>query len=329
MAPITVTTTSYVDRNTVVAGNPLDIPGFSLIMDDQFTGGALDTTRWFPYNNSTFGATTRIQRYMDYNVVVGTGSPGATGGTSCKLLSVREDVGGNAFTAGMLDTKSAGWYLPRYCRVEWRAKWPHGQGLWPAAWLTARIGGANVAEMDSGEYFHTEVPAKLRSTLHRADSTGLLKTNVSKASVFFEAPTYTPGWHTLTQEIYPPAGADLTAPSQQVQFKTYIDGVLAWSYLDTDALYWSTNGGSEDAFWNVYLQGCQIDGNYIGHPDDPLGYSHWLNKCIVSGTAPNACATTVGGYSVIRAGAPGATATFGDPATTFEVDYQRVWKYTG
>lgn len=311
------------DKPTVGLPSPAGFP--SLLLDEQFS--SLSATRWKAYDNSTFGAPTRVQRYMAYNTIAGTGaSTGATGGTSLRLKSVRESVGGNPFTAGMVDTKSVGYGIPLYCYVEFRHKIPHGQGLWPAAWLTSRVGGASVCELDIMEYFHAGTPGRLMHTLHRADSDGVLKTNVSKnyGGTFFEAPTYNPQWHTSACSVEPENGVNATAG---VRFKGYVNGVLIWNYLDTQATWWTSNGSSDlSTYWNVYLQGCQIDGEWVGHPDDPLGYSHWRNACLISGTPPNTCSTTYSGQSTIRAGAPGSTATItGQPSTTYEVDYMRVW----
>lgn len=297
------------------------VGGFTLVAEDQFT--TLDATAWHAYDNSTFGAPTRVQRYLAANVVTGAGSTGATGGASARLLSKRENVGGNAFTAGMLDSKTVGRFYPRYCRMEARMKIPHGQGLWPAWWLTARIGGADLIEFDLMEYLHSQLPGKISTTLHRTDDNQVFVRNLAKnyGGTFFEAPTLTPGWHTITVEITPDSG-DVTVARSAVRFKAYLDGVLYFNYLDTSALYWSSTGGDADSFWNIYLQGCQIDGNYAGSPDGPLGYSHWLDQCLAGGTAPTACTTTIGGYTA-------QLPTFGDPSSTFEIDYHKVWKYTG
>lgn len=297
---------------------------FALVMDEQFSGGALNSSNWTPYNNSTFGAPSRIQRYMAANVVVGAGSAGSTGGTSLKLLSKREAVGGNDFTAGMIDSKTSGMYFPRYGKYEARMKIPHGQGLWPAFWLTAKNGGATMCEVDIMEYFHSQVPGKTLWTLHRTDNGGTPQYNVHKnyGGTFFENPTLTPGWHTIAVEILPENG-DPDNPTSNVRFKGYLNGVLAWNYLDTQSLYWTTNGGGDNDMFNIYLQGCQIGGDYVGHPDDPLGYSRNLGTCISGGgTPPNMCRTTIGGITM---NAP----TFSDPSSTFEIDYVKVWRFVG
>lgn len=323
--------------------NPLDRPGMTLVIDEQFA--TVDPTRWSVYDNSNFGSPNRIQIYQAANVVTGQASTGATGGNSLKLLSQETDLGAQitpiysrySYTAGMLDSKSVGVYYPRYGRFEWRVKLPHGQGLWPAMWMTARIGGANEAEYDIVEYFHSQVPGRNSSTIHgTANDTTLHKNKYTNngnpangvgGRTFFEAPTYTPAFHVWGCEILPVTDAtgntlaDPHQPSTYVRLVVDLDGVQAWRVVDTTALHYTTNGGTEDSFWNVYLQGCQIDGTSVGHPEDTLGYSHETGLCLISGTPPN-CAITSGGYTVQRA-------QFGDPSSTVEIDYFRNWKYTG
>lgn len=340
----------YRDGAVIDATDPLAKAGFALVLDEQFDSGSLNA-RWHPYDpssgDSTFGSPTRIQIYHAANAVVGAGSFGATGGTSLKLLTQETDAGSGtlpstgsagtrySYTAGMLDSKTAGVYYPRYGWFEWRTKIPHGQGLWPSYWLTAKNGGATTAEFDVLEYFHSQLPAKNSTTLHGTDNTGTFHANRytnngaggASPRTFFEAPTYTPGWHTWAAEIVPVTDstgttiADPALPSSYVRLRVFLDGVQVVQFVDTSATWWTTNGGDADSFWNVYMQGCQVDGNFVGHPEDALGYSHWTNACLISGS-PGSCATTTGGYSVQRA-------HFNDPASTAEIDYFRCYKYTG
>lgn len=318
-------------------------PGFTSFYEDQYSR---NNGSWNVYDNSTFGAdpaNLRIQRYMAANSVFGPGSAGCTQGTSLKLLTKRESIGGNEFTAGMIDSKSAGLWFPRYAYYEFRAKIPHGHGLWPAWWMTAKNGGASMCEWDVMEYFHSQLPAKVSSTLHGTPvqpADGSLTQLVSNRytnntnRTFFEASTYTPSWRIWATEIVPVTDsigdtlADPHSPSTYVRFRTLLDGVEQYRFVDTSAGYWSGAGGDENSFWNIYKQGCQVSGKYNGHPDHELAYSDQLNACLISGN-PGACVTTRGGYNVIRAGAPGAIATFADPATTFELDYFYCAKYTG
>jgi len=316
-----------------------DLPGYTLLLADEFA--TLDPARWHAYDNSTFGAPDRIQRYMARNAVVSAASDGD--GLSLKLISKRETVGGNAFTAGMLDSKTAGWYAPRYHCKEIEARIAHGQGIWQAWWGTAFTGGAGMVELDDMEIFHAQVPGRALITLHRAtgrDSSGNLLTqyNVAKSKsadgyggIFFEHPTASPGGrHKFRTKVYPVTDAtgatpgDPDQPSANVRIQAYIDGVKVFDYVDTQALFWTSNGGDPadpvNRFWNIYLQGSQIDGKYVGHPDDPLGYSHLLNACISGGgTAPNSCNTSFAGQPILHPVFP----------NTFEIYSHTVWKYTG
>lgn len=305
----------------------------TLILDEQWA--TIDPTRWKVYDNSNFGAPQRVQLYKAANAAAGTGTADATNGTSLRLASKREvaTFGGTNynFTAGMLDSKSVGAYYPRYGRFEFRCKTPHGQGLWASNWLTAKNGGATTAELDILEYFHGQLPGANSTTLHGTDNTGTFHanryTNNAKRT-FFEHPTYTPGWHLWTQDITPVTDAtgatkaDITAPSSFVKFTTYLDGVKVYEFVDTSALYWTTNGGNADQFWQWYLQGCQIDGPYVGGPDDPLGYSHQINQCLISGTPPNTCTTTRNGTDFVQ------RAQFDGVANVLEIDFLRVYKLT-
>lgn len=317
------------------------VPGYTLVTADDFA--TLDPTRWRARDNDTFGNPNgQVQRWMARNVTVGLASDGD--GYSCKLTSNREAVGGNPFTAGMLESALAGWYGPRYYCKEIDCRIAHGQGVWQAGWSTAFTGGADMVELDDMEIFHTQTPGRAMLTLHRAtgrDSAGKLLTqyNVAKSKsadgyggIFFETPTATPGArHKFKTKVWPVTDAtgttpgDPNLPSANVRIQGYIDGVLKFDYVDTNALFWTTNGGDPadpvNRFWNFRLQGSQINGKFVGHPDDPLGYSRLLNAClsINGGTAPNACATSFAGQPIIRAVFP----------NTFEIYSHTVWKYTG
>lgn len=338
---ITISGAKVKSKTTVE--NTLDLNHWRNITDDQFSGGLLDTTAWSVYDNSTFGSPTRIQTYQAVNAVVGTGSSGATNNTSLKLKTLETDAGSGtlptssnagtrySYTAGMVDSKTAGKYYPRYSRFEWRAKIPHGQGLWPSFWLTAKTGGATTCEMDIVEYFHSQIPGKNSTTIHRTNAAGTFVANAytnNANRTFFEAPTLTPAWHVWTAEIVPVTDSgglttgDYTQPSANVRLTVYLDGAQVYQVVDTSALWWTTNGGTEDSFWNIYLQGCQVDGNFVGHPRDTLGLSHWTGNCLISGTAPGSCAVTTGGYNIQRA-------TFDGVANVTEIDYHRVWKFVG
>lgn len=171
------------------------------------------------------------------------------------------------------------------------------------------------------EYFHAETPGKVRTTLHRTNNAGTVQYNVSKVNYLCEAPTLTPGWHTVAVTMLP-SGAN-------VQFTGEFDGATVWSYLDTQAVNWSATHGTGHASGNgglnifdICLQGSQISGKWVCNPEDPKGYSRYLDQCVVGGTKPNACTTTIGGMSVWSDAANYGGAGF---PNTFEIDYVKVW----
>lgn len=310
------------------------------VLNEQFVDNTAN--RWSVYNNNTFGAPNgQIQTWMAANSIFGaTPTPGATGGTSLRQVVKRENVGSTNFTAGMLDSKSTSTWYPLYCYWEVRVRVPHGHGIWPATWLTSKAGGANTAEWDMVEYFHSEIPGKMSLSFHGQNGSGVHIQNWYTNSAnytFFEAPTYNPGWHVWASEILPVTDATgtvvnrsalTTGPSQYVRVRVWLDGSQVFQFVNTDSLYWTTNGGTVGSFWNIYVQGSQIDGAYTGHPDLELAYSEERNACLIGGT-PGSCIKTKNGYNVQRAGAglqTATTATMGGDAVTYEHDYMKFYQ---
>lgn len=304
----------------IVTGATLPPGMTSLVLDEQWN--TIDSSRWGnALDGETYGSTNNsIGRYRSVNTTVSAATSGGTG-NSVKMVSRRESYNGAAFTGGMLSTRTVGVYYPIFGRYEMRAKVPHGQGIWPAFWLRHR-NGASMCEVDIMEYFHATTPAKYTMTLHRTNNAGTFQTNVNKTygGVFFEAPTITPDWHVYAVDILP--------EGSNVRFIGYLDGVEVWNYLDTQAVRWaSTNGTSRADYgygenvFDVVLQGSQIGGTWVGHPDDPTGYSRWNDTCLSGGSKPNSCNISVGGYSIWTDANQGGTLF----PNTFEVDYVRIW----
>jgi len=258
---------------------------------DDFSGTSLDTTVWQPYNNNYGSGNNELECNTPNNVSVSSGS--------LKITAKRESLtcpgaGAYNFTSGFLGTRETGHYFPKYGYYEIRAKLPHGQGLWPAFWLRHK-NGASTAEVDIMEYFHSQVPGKTTSTLH-LDGVS----NVSKKTVFFETPTATPAWHTW--------GVDIEPSGSDVSFSFYLDGVQFHSYTDTQHLWANT---TDTNLFDIAVN-LAVGGNWVGRPDDALGYLYNLNTCAQGGTPPNACIST----GILRAAFP----------ATYEVDYVHVFQ---
>jgi len=267
-------------------------PGYTrMIFCDDFNSTSLDTSVWRPYYNNYGSANHELECNTPNNISVSSGT--------LKITSKRETIAcpGSTtygFTSGFLGTRETGHYFPKYGYYEIRAKLPHGQGLWPAFWLRHK-NGASTAEVDIMEYFHSQVPGKTTSTLH-LDGVS----NVSKKTVFFENPTVTPAWHTW--------GVDIEPSGSDVSFKFYLDGVLFHSYTDTQHLWANT---TDTNLFDIAVN-MAVGGNWVGRPDDPLGYLYDLNTCAQGGTPPNSCIST----GILRASFP----------AVYEVDYVRVFQ---
>lgn len=106
------------------------LPGWSLIWDSEFSGGALDTTQWQPVNSAvpkTVGCCTQYanQAWGPRNVTVKNGS--------LHLITTNQPSGAYPYTSGAVNT--IGKFSFTYGRVDIRAKLSTTEGLWPAAWL--------------------------------------------------------------------------------------------------------------------------------------------------------------------------------------------------
>jgi beta-glucanase (GH16 family) len=136
-----------------------------LVWNDEFNGVAVDASRWtydigtgppFPGwgNNELEYYTSRPQ-----NVVLSNGL--------LHIIARKENFGGAAYTSARLKTQ--GRFSTTYCRFEFRARLPTGQGFWPAFWLMPRdsVYGSWAAsgEVDIMEN-RGQDPATVFGTLH-------------------------------------------------------------------------------------------------------------------------------------------------------------------
>jgi|GEM_PF-2795166 len=280
-------------RPSYVSALPAQPAGkvWSVAFSDDFSGSSLDTSVWQPYYNTYGSGNNELECNTPNNVSV-------SGGT-LKITAQRETVSCNGggtrnFTSGFLGTRETGHYFTRYGYYEMRAKLPHGQGLWPAFWLRHK-NGASTAEVDIMEYFHSQVPGKTTSTLHLDG-----RTNLSKQTVAFEAPTTAPAWHTW--------GVNIEPSGNNVTFDFYLDGSLFHSYTDTQHL-WANS--TDNNLFDIAIN-MAVGGNWAGQPDDALGYLRDVNQCAQGGTPPNNCIST----GILRASFP----------ATYEVDYVHVYQ---
>ncbi|SDX45184.1 glycoside hydrolase family 16 protein [Paenibacillus sp. PDC88] len=132
------------DQEDIAIGTPSnpDIQGMNLIWRDEFNGSALDTSKWsyetgYYLNDdpNTWGwGNSELQHYTNstQNVFV------QDGNLNIKALnepkSFPQDPSRYAqYSSGKINTKNK--FSLEYGRVDFRAKLPTGNGLWPALWM--------------------------------------------------------------------------------------------------------------------------------------------------------------------------------------------------
>ena len=293
----TVTTTTAAPTTTTTAAPTATVPnraGWKLVDGDEFNATTLDTSKWKPYHNNYGAGNLELECNTPNNVSQSAGT--------LKIVAKKQAVtcpnaGAYSYTSGFLGSRETGTYYPKYARFEMRAKLPHAQGLWPAFWLRHR-NGAGVAEVDIMEYFHSQVPGKTSQTLH-LDGVD----NISKKATTFENPASTPGFHTWAVEILPEGSS--------IRFSFFVDDVKVHTFLDTKHAW--ASAASADGTWDIALN-MAIGGKWVGNPDGTLGLLEQLNRCSISGTAPNCTATNIKRVNW------GSAA-----ATTYDIDYVRVF----
>lgn len=311
----------------------IDPPGMTLILNEDWSSGTIRSSHWGnPGEGSTFGQPSRVGRWLASQATVEPASPGGVGDSlflRCSNNETGTDGGSQSRWLGaMVTSRSVGVYYPRYGRYEIRARLHHGQGVWPAFWLTHINGGASTQEVDIMEYFHAQTPGHTVGVLHRTNGAGVFQSNVNPSPRFgfFEnvAAEGAQGWHTFAVDIR----ANASNPNN-VDYSWLIDGTVFESFTDTDAGFYRDLAADPDHALGILLQGAQIGGTFAGHPNGDLGENPAGTSCLIGGTPPN-CTTTFSGQSIRRSELADIAAG-GQAATVdaMEVDYVRVWRWDG
>ncbi|MGG3452774.1 glycoside hydrolase family 16 protein [Paenibacillus rhizolycopersici] len=132
------------DHEDIPLSSPTDpaIPGLTLIWQDEFIGSGLDTSKWnyeqgYYLNNDpgTWGwGNAELQHYANspQNVFVQDGKLNIRALNDPK--SFPQDPSRTApYSSGKINTKDH--FSLKYGRVDFRAKLPTGNGIWPALWM--------------------------------------------------------------------------------------------------------------------------------------------------------------------------------------------------
>lgn len=172
--------------------------GWQLIWQDEFDGDTLDTDKWNTVIIDMIGAEgprhhndQYAQYIMDDDILLEDGILKLR--AQKRTIEGTEPPGRYDYTAGWISTRNKFAWL--YGRIEIRARYPAGDGMWPAFWMLSTDGGWG-PEWDIAEFFGNQ------SRMHM----GLMYTEwpqVTWDSQSFISETWTEDWHTYALEWLP------------------------------------------------------------------------------------------------------------------------------
>ena len=244
---VEVTKQVTVDKNEAIdnAGytSPDSYPGLTLVWQDEFNGNALDTKFWnFEEGTGVNGwGNQELQYYRKENTKVN--------GGYLTITAKKEPYNGKEYTSSRLTTQDKKDFL--YGRIDFRAKLPKGQGIWPAFWAL----GANIKTNPwpfSGEIDIMEMVGG-----------GPGKDNTVHGTVHYED-----GGHKYI-------GGSTTLKSGDFYDKFHVFSVvwtatsLKW-YVDNEEFYaFDISGPNKDEFRRPYflLINLAVGGNWPGSPN--------------------------------------------------------------
>ena len=236
-----------VDRNEVInnAGyvSPQSYPGMTLVWQDEFNGSALDPKFWnFEEGNGTEGWGNReLQYYRKENTSVHNGY--------LTITAKKESFGGKEYTSSRLTTEAKKEFL--YGRIDFRAKLPKGQGIWPAFWAL----GANIRT--------TPWPFSGEIDIMEMVGGGPGKDNTAHGTVHYEdgGHKYIGGSTTLTSGDFYDKFHVFSLVWTETSLKWYVDNVEFYKFDST--------GANKDEFRRSYflLINLAVGGNWPGAPN--------------------------------------------------------------
>jgi beta-glucanase (GH16 family) len=284
--------------------SPLDNADWALVWQDEFEGDAVDSSKWdFDIGNGFYD-------YKHHAWVAGWGNEELQYYTRdpanvyvqdsvLHIRALKEPLHGCGYTSARLKTRrrdGTPLFSQRYGKFEFRARVPHGKGLWPALWLLPQDDAygtwAASGEIDVME-IQGERPHEVLSSVHFGSS--FPHRELVTHTLPIVNPDGTPGsvadWHVYAVEWGP--------------------GEMRWSL---DGQVWAR----QDFWWSTSLRDPDGQGRVARHADDlnpwpaPFDQPFYLVMNVaVGGNFP---------------GVPNAATAF--PAD-LQVDYVRVYQRQG
>ena len=164
---------------------PAEKEGWILVWEDEFEGNSIDRTKW-RIEDAALVKNNEMQYYSPEEVFLKKG---------CLVLrSQKRKKENRNYTSGLIETK--GKYTQTFGRFEMRAKFPFGQGIWPAFWLMNSM-GKWPPEIDIGELLGHE-----RNKVHMTNHYGSWPQNRMEGE-HYEGPDFTESFHSFAIEWEP------------------------------------------------------------------------------------------------------------------------------
>lgn len=213
-----------------------EIPGYTLVWNDEFDGANIDLTKWEHEVNGDGGGNNELQYYTNFaeNSYIENGS--------LIIQALKKDYLGKAYTSARMRTLNKGDWT--YGRFEIRAKLPYGQGLWPAIWMLPsdwEYGGWPASgEIDIMELLGHQ-PYKVYGTIHYGTSANHQS---SGSSYQLPSSTFSADYHVFAMEW------DSTG--------------MSW-FVDGNKYYSVTKGKPFDKRFHMLLN-VAVGGNWPGDP---------------------------------------------------------------
>ena len=125
--PLAFASCSKGDSSTTPTSSIPEIPGYTLVWNDEFDGSSVDLTKWSYEVNGDGGGNNELQYYTDLptNSFIENGQ--------LIIKAIYEKYNSRYFTSARMRSKYKGDWT--YGRIEVLAKVPTGVGTWPAIWM--------------------------------------------------------------------------------------------------------------------------------------------------------------------------------------------------
>lgn len=230
---------------------------WKLVWQDEFDSNTLDPNHWkFDIGNGSGGwGNNELEYYTSrpQNVFTTNGM--------LHIVALKESYAGFNYTSAKM--KSAGLFYKKYGRFEFRAKFPQGQGYWPALWMMPEDGvyggWAASGEIDIFENRGNN-PLNVLGTIHFG---GTYPNNTHSSGPSFNFPN---GQSVTDFHIY---ALEWTTNA----IRWYVDDTL----YETQTSWWSSSNPTNTSIRNPYpapfdqpfylIMNLAVGGNFGGNPD--------------------------------------------------------------